>query len=586
MKPKITLILILLLITATVGQEIQLKIIETSDVHGAIFPYNFTTGQEANGSLAQVQTYLNEERAKDQEVILLDNGDILQGTPAVYYYNFEKPLEKHLYARVMNYMQYDAASVGNHDIETGHAVYDKFNNEIEFPWLAANAIDTVNNREYFKPYTIIERKGITIAVLGMITPGIPNWLPYKIWEGIEFEDKIEIAKKWVPKILANEKPDLLVGLFHAGVDYTYGNANEKTHRNENACKLIAQQVPGFDVIFVGHDHHLWNFEETSSDGSKTLILGPTSGARNVAVANITLQRNSNTSKWEKDIRGEIVDMKNYEPDKKLLVHFSEEFNEIKQYVSRSIGNLNSNLDSRETLFGDAAFSDLIHNIQLELTNADVSFTAPLSHSTIMKSGELFVKDMFNLYRYENLLYTMELSGKEIDKFLEHSYALWFNEMKSESDNLLMFEQDDEGRLKWSERYNTPLLKNRYYNFDTAEGINYTVDASKPEGEKVTITGFTNGADFNFEGIYKVAVNSYRGNGGGGHLTLGCEIEKEELPKRVISSTEKDLRFYLMKWIEKNKNVTPTKNNNWKVIPETWYNTAKEKDYKLLYGKKN
>jgi len=586
MKPWKIPFLLILIGSATLSQTIELKIVETSDVHGAIFPYNFTTTKPADGSLARVQTYLNEERSKDQEVILLDNGDILQGTPAVYYYNFERPDEIHLYARVMNYMNYDAGTVGNHDVETGHKVYDKFNSEINFPWLAANAIDTLNNKEYFTPYTMIEKKGIRIAVLGMITPGIPNWLPYKIWEGIEFEDKIEIAKKWVPKILADENPDILVGLFHAGVDYTYGNVNEMTPRNENACKLIAQQVPGFDVIFVGHDHQVWNFEETSSDGSKVLILGPTSGARNVAVANFTLQRDSNSGNWHKIIRGEIVDMKDYQPDEKLLEHFGEEFNEIKKYVSRGIGRLNGILDSRKTLFEDAAFSDLIHNIQLDLTKADVSFTAPLSLSTIMNSGELYVKDMFDLYRYENLLYTMELSGEEIDKFLEHSYALWFNEMTSEEDNLLMFEKDDNGSLKWSERYNTPLLKNRYYNFDTAEGINYTVDASKPAGDKVTITVFTNGSDFDFNSIYKVAVNSYRGNGGGGHLTMGCGIKQEDLPKRVISSTEKDLRYYLMKWIEKTKEVTPTTNNNWKVIPEAWYNTAKEKDYKLLYGKEN
>ena len=124
------------------AQTINLKIIETSDVHGAIFPYDLRNNRPTNSSLAQVMTYLEQERAKEnQHVILLDNGDMLQGDPIVYYYNFEKTDTIHIYADVMNYMQYDADIVGNHDIETGHNVYDKFNDEITFPWMAANAVD-------------------------------------------------------------------------------------------------------------------------------------------------------------------------------------------------------------------------------------------------------------------------------------------------------------------------------------------------------------------------------------------------------------------------------------------------------------
>ena len=576
--------LLLVLSLALSAQTVNLKIIETSDVHGAIYPFDFTYGKETGGSLSRVMTYLNRERQKtDQEVILLDNGDILQGTPAVYYYNYEKTNETHLYAKVMNYMQYDAGTVGNHDIETGHAVYDKFRNELNFPWLAANAVDTINNNFYFEPYTVMEKGGIKIAVLGLITPGVPQWLPYNLWSGIDFEDKIKVAKEWVPKILAKEKPDLLIGLFHAGVDYTYGNVSADTPRNENACKLIAQQVPGFDIIFVGHDHKTWNFYEINNLGDRVLVMGPTNSARNIAVVNISLTFSVESQSWKKDISGEIVDMKNYLPDERFLEYFNKEFEEISNYVSRSIGTFSDDIDSRYSIFGDAAFSDLIHHIQLDITNADVSFTAPLSINTKLEKGEIYVRDMFNLYRYENLLYSMKLTGKEIDKYLEYSYALWFNQMKNENDHLLLFETNDSGELIWSERYHTPGLKNRYYNFDSAEGIEYTVDVSRPIGDKVTISRFSDGREFNNDSTYIVAVNSYRGNGGGGHLTAGAGIDKDELIKRMIFSTDKDLRFYLMKWIEKEKNVNPYCSDNWKIIPEKWYNTAKEKDFKLLYG---
>ena len=188
------------------AQTINLKIVETSDVHGAIFPYDLRNNRPSASSLAQVMTYLNQERAKENQlIILLDNGDILQGDPIVYYYNFEKTDTIHIYADVMNYMQYDAATVGNHDIETGHNVYDKFSDEITFPWLAANAVNTSTSEPYFKPFTIIEKEGIKIAVLGLITPAIPKWLPEKIWEGMEFHDMIESAKSWIKEIKTKRK---------------------------------------------------------------------------------------------------------------------------------------------------------------------------------------------------------------------------------------------------------------------------------------------------------------------------------------------------------------------------------------------
>ncbi|MEO8230871.1 MAG: metallophosphoesterase, partial [Ignavibacteriota bacterium] len=192
-----TNILLLLFVTVT-AQTINVKIVETSDVHGAIFPYSLKDNREINSSLARVSTYLNQQRADTNQIVfLLDNGDIIQGNPAVYYYNFEKTDTINLYADVMNYLKYDAGTVGNHDIETGHDVYDKFTKELKCPWLAANAINTTTNEPYFKPYTTIERGGVKIVVLGMITPAIPQWLPENIWSGMRFDDMIETAKKWV-----------------------------------------------------------------------------------------------------------------------------------------------------------------------------------------------------------------------------------------------------------------------------------------------------------------------------------------------------------------------------------------------------
>lgn len=580
----ITINVLMLFFVTVTAQTINVKIIETSDVHGAIFPYSLKDNREINSSLARVSTYLNQQRADTNQIVfLLDNGDIIQGNPAVYYYNFEKTDTINLYADVMNYLKYDAGTVGNHDIETGHNVYDKFNKELNFPWLAANAINTTTNEPYFKPYTTIERGGVKIAVLGMITPAIPQWLPEKIWAGMRFDDMIETAKKWVKKIRETEQPDLMIGLFHAGVDYTYNDQNENTPMNENASRLVTEKVPGFDVVFVGHDHSGWNFTTKNPDGKDVLILGTTAGAQNVAVANYTLKYDKMCMIYDKkEIRGELVDMKDYAIDQNFVNHFSKNLEAVRNYISRPVGEFTEMISSRESMFGPSKFVDLIHTVQLALTDADVSFTAPLSFNAKIDAGKIFVRDMFDLYRYENFLYTMELSGQEIKDYLEYSYGNWMNQMKDENDHLLKFKLDEKGNLIYSERSKSPELEERYYNFDSAAGIEYVVDVTKPAGDRIKIIKFSNGNVFELNKKYKVAINSYRGNGGGGHLTRGAKIPQEELSKRIINSTEKDLRYFVMKWIENKQTVKPKLIGNWKVEPENFWQAGKEIDYKLLF----
>ena len=563
------------------AQTVKLKLIETSDVHGALFPWDFKNDKPAYASLAQAYTYVEEQRAdKSQTVILLDNGDILQGQPIVYYSNFEKPESEHICASVMNYMKYDAATVGNHDIEAGHPVYDKIEKEFNFPWMAANAVNTKTNNPYFKPYTILYRDGVKIAILGLITPGIPMWLPEKIWSGIDFQDMVLTAKKWVEIIEEKEHPDLLIGLFHAGVDANYNGLSSDLPRNENASQLVAEQVPGFDVVFVGHDHNSWNFWVKNSDEKKVLILGTKGSARTATAATIILNKNNDTGKWEKEINGEVIKVEEYKADEDFMKMFNSEIEEVKAYVAKPIGEFTKTISSHESFFGNSAFIDLIQRIQLDLTNADISFAAPLSFNAEIKKGKVYVRDMFNLYKFENLLYTMNMSGQEIKDYLEYSYGQWFNQMKNPEDHLLNFNRDEKGEIIFS--HGNPQLAASYYNFSSAAGIIYTVDVTKASGEKISILSMADGQAFDLKKIYSVAVNSYRGNGGGGHLSLGAKIPKDEIAGRVITSTQKDLRYYLMKWIEKENRVTPKPLNNWSVIPGDWWEKGKDKDSRLLF----
>lgn len=568
------------------GEIKKIKFIETTDLHGMLFPENFITGQPAKTSLAHVAAYLKQERErKDQSVILLDNGDFLQGQPTVYYYNFEVPKKEHLSAKMMNYLAYDAATVGNHDLETGHAVYDRLKKQFNFPLLSANLINKKSNQPYFKPYKIIQKSGLKIAVIGLTSPVVLTTLPEVLYSGIIVEDMVASAQKWVKIVQTKEKPDLIIGLFHAGVDEVGNRKNIDTPMYENASEIVAEKVPGFDIVFTGHDHKSLQRTVINISGQPVIVTGGLNDAKILATSEIKMTYDGDNKIWQKKFTPELVDMSKFTADESFTKKFLKEYMEIKNYVNQPLGEITETITSRDAMFGPSAFTDLIQKIQLELTGADISFAAPLSFKAEIKQGQILVKDLFSLYQYENFLYTMKLSGREIQNFLEYSYAGWFNTVKSDSNHLMNFVTDSTGNLVYSERSGSYELKNRYYNFDCAAGVNYTVDITKTAGNRVKISTLTNGRKFDPDAFYTVAINSYRGSGGGGHLIKGAGLKKEDIAGRMIKSTDQDLRYYIMKWINKTKIVKPETFNNWQVIPDDLYKKVREKDDLILYETK-
>ncbi len=561
----------------------NIKIIETTDVHGAVFDWDPMSESSKPGSLARVYSYVKQQRGdKNQSVILLDNGDKLQGNPLVYYANFEDSQRPHFIAQVMNYMGYGAATIGNHDFEAGHSIYDPISKEFNFPWLAANAVSTKTDAPYFKPYTRFDINGVSIVVLGLTTPGVPNWIPEQNYEGIRFDDMIESAKFWMSIIQKNEQPDIIVGLFHSGINSEFGSAKATDFKNENATRLVAEQVPGFDLVFGGHDHQEYNQWVVNKSGKKVLILDPGSSARGVGVGDFRLEKK--LGKWQvQELRGSIVAMEKYNQDPAFLQKFSYYIENVQRYVDRKIGYFKTSVTSRDAFFGSSAFIDLIHKAQIDIAGAQISFASPLTLDATIAKGNLEVKDMFKLYRFENFLYTMQLSGKEVKGALEFSYNLWVTTMKTEKDHMINFKLDSLSRVIVSQWTGRALLQQPFFNFESASGINYTVDLSKPYGQRVVISSLQNGDRFSEDSLYKVAINSYRGNGGGKHLTQGSGIPQDELRNRVLRTTKYDLRNLMMQWIEKQDTLDPKPAENWRFIPEQWAKKAALSDEKLLFG---
>lgn len=517
-----------------------------------------------DGTMARVSSYLKRQRKTyGDRLILLDNGDILQGQPTCYYTNYVKTDEPNIAAEVINYLQYDAQTLGNHDVETGHAVYDKWIKEVKCPMLGANIIDTKTNKPYVKPYTIIEREGVRVAILGMLTPAIPNWLHESLWTGLRFDEMLQTARHWIKILKEQEKADVIIGLFHSGWD---GGIVTPTYE-EDVAKKMAETVEGFDVIFFGHDH-----TERNTTINNTLCMDPSCNAIKVAEATIQIRNGKVISK-----KGEIVDVRKEAIDQQYIAHFQPQIDAIRQYVERQLGNFVSPMRSRDAFFGSAAFTDLIHQLQLDETHADISFNAPLTFNTDIKSGPIYMSDMFKLYRYENKIYVLRMTGEEVRKHLERSYDLWVNTMKSPDDHIMML---NEGSAGDEQRRG---FKNLTFNFDSAAGIDYVVDVTKPDGQKVRILQFSDGRPFDEKAWYKVVMNSYRGNGGGELLTQGAGIPLDSINNRIIFMSERDQRHYLTQKIEREGKVEGKPLNNWRFIPDAWARPAIERDRKLIFG---
>jgi 2',3'-cyclic-nucleotide 2'-phosphodiesterase/3'-nucleotidase len=543
-------------------KSLNLLFVESTDVHGSFFPDDLVRQKKAKGSLAQGMTYLREQRAnKDQEVILLDNGDILQGTPVVYYANYIDTQKTHLLSQIMNFMQYDAASVGNHDIEAGPKVYERLRKEINFPYIAANAMDSLSEKSHFPAYAIINRQGVNIAVIGLITPSIPNWLPEKLWPGMYFDDMIKTAEKVMKIVKAEHHPDLIIGLFHAGVDATYGGGSADEDRNENASVLVAKRVAGFDIVFAGHDHKPLSEFVVNTDGDSVLILNAGAHAHNFAVANVELIWNEEQEVYTKKIIGHDESLTEYVPDSAFMQKFGPYFEEVKNYMNQKVVDFDSSISANDALYGSSAFVDMIHQIQLEVSGAEISFAAPFSTNAVLEKGPLYMRDMFKLYRYENFLCTIKLSGAEVRDYLEFSTNLWFDSLTENSTSILLLKKDGK-----KDRYGLPL-KNAYYNFDSGAGIKYSIDLTAKKGERVKIISMANGSAFDENKMYTVVMNSYRANGGGNHLLDGVGLTKAELKTRIINCSDEDFRRILTHWLQTKGHFKAHSLKNWGFAPQ-------------------
>ncbi len=556
--------------------EYTLTVLSTNDVHGAWFDSTYT-GSRVRKSLFAAKYCIDSVRVADgaQNVLLVDAGDCLQGDNAVYYFNYVDTLSPHLFPRLMKYMGYDAIAWGNHDVETGHAVYDRVQRELVkdgIPFLAANAVRNDNGKSYFPQYKLVDKAGLRIAVLGYENANIRSWLSEELWSGMHFEPIAGRIQADVDYVRRKERPDVVVAIVHSGT-----GAGDGTNPESEAMDVF-NLVKGVDWVICGHDHRPYVEARDSS-----ALLNSGSHCRYLAHGKLRL-RVEKGAVVERSYEADLIPIKARLVDTAMRALFRPEFEAVREFTLREVGVLNVDLRTRDAYIGMSPYVNLIHTLCLGQEPAQLSFAAPLTYNGNVDAGILRFNDLFTIYPFENQLFIITMTGEEILRYLEASYDRWIQTVSRPGEHVLKIVPRNDARTQqkgWS-------FVGRSYNFDSAGGLNYTVDVTKPRGERISVSSMADGSAFDPAGTYNVAMTSYRASGGGS-LLEEAGIDTDDIDSRVVARYP-EIRNILYDYLLKNGSIDPEVISDpsvigtWKFIPEKIAGPALKADLELLFGK--
>jgi len=503
------------------------SILGTTDLHSHVFDWDYykdaAYSDKAGNSVgvARVATLIKQQRAAKGEhrVLLVDAGDIIQGTSLAYYFARVQPITdkgapKHPMAVAMNHMRYDAAALGNHEFNYGIEVLRKFEQECHFPLLGANALDAKTLKPAFPPYTVKRicvpgAPDIKVGILGLTNPGIALWDKDNVSGKMVFPGLVEQARKYVPRLRALGC-DVVFLTDHSGLDGSTSWGDSLPYV-ENASNLVAEQVPGIDAILVGHTHvEVPSYTVKNAEtGEEVLLSEPYCWGYRLSVFDFELELHHGqwkvTSKTAQTLNPKDVDE---DPEIKKLLEADHEL--VVKYVNTAVGTCTQDLSAAESCWKDVPIMDFIHKVQMETVKAGlsasdaalplISVAAPFSRTADIPQGSVTIKDIAGLYIYDNTLYGKKLTGAQLKDYLEFAAKYYY-------------------QVPAGTKVDTATLTNANkfwdYMYDTAAGVDYEIDIAQAEGSRIKNLTY-NGAPVADDQVFVVAVNNYRANGGSGY----------------------------------------------------------------------
>ena len=520
----------------------HITILGTSDMHGNIWGYSYEDNKEsANNGMARLYTYIQQVRAENPNTILIDAGDDIQGTIMTDDIYNKTPDEAHPVIAAMNYMGYDAMTLGNHEFNWGIPTMQKIVGQAEFPVLAANVKGTDGKLVTGAGWTIVEKDGVKVAVIGVVTPDVPIWDGGK--EGIE-DVTFEAANVAVGKAIdaIGDQADVIVVSAHMGM---YAEFDEEG--GSDSAQKILDDNPEIDVLQVAHNHVVVN--EKQGD---VVIGGVRNGGRDIARFDLTLDKDNNVV----DAAVEIVDMTDVTPSQEIrdIALVAEAHQKTIDYIAGGtdesgeplppLGSTTAKFQPENEIRGipagrvmDTAVMDLINQIQLENSGADVSAAALFKDTSDLPAGDINYGNIFDIYKFDNTLYRVTVTGKELKAYMEWAAAC-YNQWVPGDINI-SFDPEYPGYL-----------------YDMFAGVNYEIDLSQPKGARIKNVMFK-GKPLTDEQTLTLAVNNYRYSSA--LKSQGLVEGKKEW------ESSNSIRDMIVAYFAEHSPVAPAVDNNWKIV---------------------
>ncbi|MBL9206771.1 MAG: metallophosphoesterase, partial [Opitutaceae bacterium] len=340
------------------AERAHVTVLSTTDLHGHLYPVDYGTNQPSADGLARVATLIRAARKGAPKLILIDCGDTIQGTPLAYFHNRinNAPVDPMMLA--MNALGFTSLTIGNHEYNFGLAVLEKARKEATFPWLSANIYKTGTTDPVYTPYLVHEVQGVRVGILGLTTPGVPSWENEANYAGLTFAQPVEAAKRWVELLRKQERVDVVVVAMHMGLEENLSNGVVAPGQvqDENAALAIARNVPGIDLIFMGHTHR----EVTGLAVGGALLTQAGRWGDRLARADIYLDRANAQSRWNVVAKSSVTVPVTLAttPDPEVLALVKPYHDETQAWLSQPLGRSARKLTSREARLKDTAIIDL------------------------------------------------------------------------------------------------------------------------------------------------------------------------------------------------------------------------------------
>ena len=552
----------------------ELTLLATTDVHGNVLNWDYfankpyPAGEELGMSRASTLIKGVREDKGAESVLLVDNGDTIQGNPLAYYFAKQEPIttsgQIHPLAKTYNHLGYDAQVVGNHEFNYGLDLLATYRDQVDFPLLGANVIDDADGQTHLDPYALVDKQvdgeTITVGVLGVTTPGSRIWDKNNLSGKVHFDDPVETAEKYVPE-MKQKGADVIVVLSHSGKD-PKGQTWDPDQLQENVSTSVAK-VPGVDVLVAGHTHQNEPSQVVNrDDGSQVLITQPNYWARSVSEVGLPINLDTHHVDWGENephadalaTQGEIAE------DQEIKDLVDEQHRTTIDYVNTKIGSVTETLSAKTSYYEDTAILDFISHVQTEkveegLKGTDyedlpvISQASPFSRTAEFPAGDITIRDVAGLYVYDNTLAGVEINGAQLRDYLEYS-ARYFKQTEEGAE----FDPVD-GTNAIDEVLESPIPD---YNYDALAGIDYDINVSKPTGERIENLTQADGSEIGDDDRFILAINNYRQSGGGGYPVDGLkEVYNEQV----------EVRQALIDWAEEKQIVDPADffDENWQVV---------------------